>query len=748
MPTFRCDYRCLFVVLTVLVAVASPAFAQLDRFIPAQGGDVEVWRITDDPAVRDHINYHNRQAWSPDGRYLALLKYDRPGARGRSHIRLFDLHTKQFRLVGEGNGPRWANRHNWLFYTRRRPENGPAWGTGTEVMWLDVDTGTLTRIGFGIGDMKFTDHLDRWLYGIQMLEGNRHVRGQGLNTHGRGVRLPIREDARLEALEWDGGYGYGSLYVNPGHPMILSRDHDFWQFPYGTPGERDVPFVARMHVDYDLEGRHATRPFPLMEGSHFSWSGDGEWFLCGNGVMRGRRWDEPLPANIHFLATMRAGDISPCSRSGRWICGSGNWGPMPVADLRSGEAVPALRWAMSYLHDSRNYGYSHGSALHDNDAKGSADGTKLVFVSNYDLKNGPVTEVTGPVSGDRIPVRSTAGFPPSGRLSVYNEVVGYDGRTADAFTGITRGLYNTETVSMGRGTTVSSFEARLIPEATRRTLSLAPEFQRADFPEPESPLMWQAQTDVFVAVVRQPDPPFLREFEGATELVPGENHYETCGYHIYRDGRRLTDTAVAPGTTFRLPGAGSYTAVAVEWSGLESAQSPALRVSGAVDLYLHAEKPADFSWTSDRRLAVGREVTAEDAADAADAVREIVHRLDGVIHREWYSFGVITRRFDLNPAGRPIRRLFYADGLLARREYHTADGEHVSTELFDGDGYITESIEYRRGEERSHWWYEQAEPVRNARRTGDGYVIYERSGERWELREEIRALRDSRLLQK
>ena len=151
-----------------------------------------------------------------------------------------------------------------------------------------------------------------------------------------------------------------------------------------------------------------------MDGSHFSWSGDGSYFLAGNGPVRGRKWNEPLPANIHFLANITMGDICPCGFSGRWICGStgGGRGPLRVADTRSGDGWIATK-TYSFLCFP---GSQDNSGPYDIDAKGSPDGTKIAFVSTYDLKDGPATEVAEDFAGDRIVVRSTEGFPAKGRL--------------------------------------------------------------------------------------------------------------------------------------------------------------------------------------------------------------------------------------------------------------------------------------------------------------------------------------------
>ena len=51
----------------VVSSIAGLAVGQ-ERFLPTQGGDTELWRITNDPARRDWANYHNAQCFSPDCR--------------------------------------------------------------------------------------------------------------------------------------------------------------------------------------------------------------------------------------------------------------------------------------------------------------------------------------------------------------------------------------------------------------------------------------------------------------------------------------------------------------------------------------------------------------------------------------------------------------------------------------------------------------------------------------------------------
>lgn len=183
--------------------------------------------------------------------------------------------------------------------------------------------------------------------------------------------------------------------------------------------------------------------------------------------------------------------------------------------------------------------------------------------------------------------------------------------------------------------------------------------------------MKQRSSDLYAAVVRLPDRPHLRLSGEDVELIPGENHWETYGYHVVKDGRKISDTPIRPGATLALSGAGAYTAAAVEWSGLESEQGVPLEIDDSAMLNVLESKPDDFSWTSDRYLVDGREVSQADSQRADESVRETVHLADGVIHRAWYRGGRVAERHDLNLAGEPTRRLHYEDGRLAHARITT-----------------------------------------------------------------------------
>jgi hypothetical protein len=695
----------------IVSALNAQASAGIERFKPNEGDAIEVWRITKDPSVRDHANYHNMQCWSPDGRYLCFTHHASDGRQfgstSAAEVHLYDLHEQKDLRIDKGTNPRWANRHNWLFYLRYRPADGPRYGRGTQVMWKNLQTGELTRIGHGIERLKYTDCNDRWLYGY----GIRGPEDEGRKP----LRVAIAPDSAVETLPGDWQVGYNSLMVNPAYPMIVSRDHDYRDYYYATEGTRDIPFVARHFLDHNLDGNSRSTPFPSMEGSHFSWSGDGSYFLLGNGQMRGKKWDQPLPSNIHFLAAISSGDVSPCGRSGRWICGDAGVAEIRVADLRSGDGWTVME-TNSYLCFPTNRDYS---GPYDIDLKGSPDGTKIAFVSTYDLKDGPVARISEEATGDSIRVDSTKRFPPRGRLinasGFGGEVLSYQRKTDKTFEGLTRGLYGTSrTARLRRGQPLTSFEAMLIPRELREDLPLKSSGIRNIIRDKDSPLLLQRSSDLYTVVIRLPDCPHLRRAEGGIQLIPGENHWETYGYHVFNNGERITATPIRPGGSLELPVSGAYTAVAVEWSGLQSKPSLPFQTHRREVIAVLSDKPDDFSWTREKRVGQDNET-----------VTEMVHLHDGVIQRSWYRNGQVVKRHDLNAKGQATRRLFYRDGKLARREYHNRDGRHVSTERFGTDGYITESIQH--GSRPRCWWYERGAPVKYTR----GQETYLKDGDRW-----------------
>ena len=367
----------------------------------------------------------------------------------------------------------------------------------------------------------------------------------------------------------------------------------------------------------------------------------------------------------------------------------------------------------------------------------SPDGTKICFVSNYDFQHAPFTTIATTVEGEAesLAVASTAGFPTSGEINVLGEVIGYTSKTPTSFDGLQRHKDGTGKYPfLKAGWYATSFGARRMTAGERKRAIPPWEWLcEAVGGDRQGPLLWQRQTDIYVSVVRLPDPPHLRMSGGRVELIPGENHWETFGYRLERDGERVNAEPLRPGTTLSLEKAGTYRAAAVEWSGLAGRKGLPLKLDHPGSLAVLAERPADFSWTRRVWLVAGREVAEADARRAAEAVCETRHLHDGVIRREQYRRGQLVAAEHLNADGKATRRLTVAGGKLATREYWTPRGERVSLERFGPDGFKTEEIRWRQvdgeAEERDRWLYERGWPLK--RIIKGGREVYEKRGDEW-----------------
>jgi len=569
---------------------------------------------------------------------------------------------------------------------------------------LDADTGEHTHLVWGVEGLGGTGYKDEWLYGA------RRFRGQ--DPQYRSLRMRTDVPDTFEDLPNVIG---AQMLPNPEHAVLFTRrDH------------KQEPFNATRYW-YPLDGSERKIFVPTVQQCHMAWLGNGEYFLLGNGLIRGRRWDEPFPSNLHVLASVGVGDVSPCGRSGRYVCGDS-----VVADLRSGDGWRFIA-PLSIVCYPRDI--ADNSGIYDADPKGSPDGTKICFVSNYPLQNGPVARITETPKRDATALRvdSTEGFADSGYVNVWREVIRYGRRTPAAFEALERQCFDTRSAPLKPGRIVTSFDMRCLTEEERRRLGRPSRAMRNSIKNPESRLLRQRQTDVYVAVVRLPDKPYLRKTETRLQLVPGEEHRETRGYQVLRDGNRVTASPLLPGATMQLAEPGRYQAIAVEWSGIESEPSLPVHIDRPTELTVLTERAAGFLWTTDRWLVDGQQVSPDVARRADEAICETEHRHDGIIHREWYRRGVIVRRHDLNADSKAIRRLTYKDGELAEREYWTRDGFRVSREVLDRAGYITEWQHFRkirsdRVQARTHWFYERGMPVKLVLKERATFV---KQGQRW-----------------
>ncbi len=688
-------------VLVLWLAWAATVEGEIRKFDPRQPGtrNLGVWRLTNDAAVRDEGNYHNIQCWSPNGRYTCYTRWggnEGPGGKASAEVHVVDLLTGADRLVDKGINPRWASRSNHLFYCHWTGDGKPPQETGTQVIRYDADTGEKVVITHGVECPGGLDGSEAWLYGSQRFRGRK--------PEFTAVRVRNQPNSVPEPLE-----GVPNLHpylnVNPRYPVIKVRARDYADKIYGTN-----------RAWYDLDGRNVRKAAVIVEEGHMCWSGDGRYLLIGNGQARGRPWDKPFPSDLEVSSWGSVGDICPCDRAGRYICG----GNLFFVDTRSGDA-----WPVVYPYSLIIYPMEGDfSTLYDIDPKGSPDGTKIHYHSTREIEHPVMATVTGydPKQPDVIRVDSTKGFAESGDMACGAEVVGYARKTPTSFEGLTRRKYGTrpaldlvrkERVIFPLSACVLSGKdrARARPDQAMVDAKLAS----------DNPLLYQRQTDCYIVVTRLPFRPHLRMKEGRVELIPGENHWETRGYRLLRDGQPAVRELVAAGETLSLPGGGTYTAAAVEWSGLESPPSLPLAVQAAAQCQVLKETPGDFSWTREVWNVGDQAVSREHAAAAPRATMELMHLLDGLIAREEWQQGRKVSRVDLNEEGKPIRFQEFQDGRLTKRVYKTPEGILASEELYGPDGFKTEYVRYdtrpeTQGRERVRWWYDRGRPVKKTTR--------------------------------
>lgn len=701
----------LFNVFVVFIAaLALSGFGEFTRFEDDDPNTTNFgyWRLTHDPAVRDYGNYHNTPCFSHDGRYTCYTHYPQ-NDKGSAEVRIIDLHTEKDIAVGTGLYPRWGNTRNRLFYVRYTGDRPYPWpdktspvkpfdvATGTEIVRYDIETGESVVITRGVEVMGGLDSTDTWIFGSQRFRGG--------GTHRENVvRVRNQPNSKFEVL--DVPTDNGLQVVNPVHPAVKTR--------YRTKDPDDRIHGSKSLI-YNLDGSKVWKGAILAEEGHHAWSGDGKYLLSGNKQISGRLWNEPFPSDLHMLANNDNQDISPMDRGGRYVCGT----EIKLADLRSGHT-----WYVASVSSHIVYpATGDNSTLMDIDPKGSPDGTKIHFHATHELDRLVSTRITNWDNKDPgiIRVVSTERFPDSGDLVCWSEVIGYASKTATTFEGLTRQKYGSIPAHKRRGR-VYPFSAYALPEKEwergykdLKILTLAGG-------DESNPLLYQKQTDCYIVVARFPYPPHMRFASDGVELIPGEAHWEIHGYRILRNGTPMSNGLLKPGSGFALDEPGAYTAVAVEWSKLESPPSLPLEITAAVNGTVLEGTPADFSWTRPE-WRVGGEVVSESKAMQAPAARmELVHLHDGVIAVGRWENGEFRSRDDLNLFNQPSRRLTYENGKLAKRTYMAFDtdddktGWIMSEEKFGEDGFRTEYIRYghpSNGHEISeHQWYRRGTPVK------------------------------------
>ena len=689
----------LVILLAGALCKAKGAAAEIHKFKPDQPGtrNLGIWRLTHDPAIRKEANYHNIQCWSPNGRYTCYTKWggnDVTGGKASAEIHVVDLSTGIDRFVGKGINPRWANAHNWLFFCQYTGDGKPPYETGTQLIRYDADSGEELIICHGLEVPGGTDSSDSWIFGTQRFRQQQ--------PEYVAVRVRNEANSKIEVLKGAPNQ-HGHITVNPFFPVIQVR----------TSKEPPAPIYGRRRALFDLDGSNLRTGSILAEIGHTCWSGDGRYLLIGNRQVMGRLWNEPYPSDLHVLSWGSVGDISPCDKAGRYICG----GTLKIIDTRSGDAWTVVNPYSNIVYPMQG---DH-STLVDIDPKGSPDGTKIHYHSTRDIDNPIMAYVTAfdPKAPDTIYVDTTEGFPERGDLVAGCEIIRYSKKTATSLSGLTRCKYGTLPAPNLKNKVPVLFplSAFLLSATDKARAKPDPAMLAQGLPK-DHPLMYQRQTDCYIVVTRLPFQPHLRLKNGHVELIPGENHWETKGYRLLLDGTQVVPRLLSAGEKISLTTPGIFTAIAVEWSNLESPPSLPLNVEGPTECEVLYDKPSDFSWTNEVWSVGDRDITRDNAMAAAVARSKIVHLHDGVITQKIWEQGKLIQHVDFNDNGKPIRHREFHQERLSRQIYKNADGRIVSEEFFGEDGFKSEYILYdtrQATQELQHWWYKNGVPVKQVK---------------------------------
>jgi hypothetical protein len=678
------------------LAWSSPLHADIKKFKLDQTGarNFGVWQLTADSAIREEANYHNTQCWSHNGRYTCYTRWvgtDAVGGKSSAEIHIVDLKTGKDRLVGKGINPRWANQHNWLFFCHWTGDGKPPYETGTQIIRFDADSGERVEIVSGMESPGSLDSTDTWLYGTQRYRGEKpeHI----------AVRVRNLPNSKLHKLP-EAPNKHPHVDVNPFYPRIMVRAKN--------PSD---PVYGMDRAFFDLEGKNLQIATTLGERGHKSWSGDGKYLIIGNRQYTGRTWNQPFPSDLVTLAYAGGGDISPCGKSGRFICGS----DLLMADTRSGDV-----WSVARSHSAIIYPMEGDfSTLSDIDPKGSPDGTKIHFHSTRQLEGLVSAAVTShdAKSPGIIRVESTEGFPDSGEVVAGCEVIAYRRKTATTFEGLERQKYGSRPAPnmVEKVRELLPLSAFLLTGKEKDRAKADPSMLRAAIAS-DNPLLYQRQTNCYIVVGRMPDPPSLRLVNGMIQLIPGENHWETRGYRLFRNGNPLSGELLKAGAGFEISESGEYHASAVEWSGLESPKSLPINLSGQSTGLVLEDVPEDFSATVRVWEVDGKTIPKADAMKAAQASMQLIHSHDGMIATEIWKNGQRVSHVDYNDGGKPIRFQEFSESKLKKQVYQTPEGDLASEEFYGADGFKTDYIKYeirpgRIGQVARRWTYKQGRPV-------------------------------------
>jgi hypothetical protein len=496
---------------------------------------LELWRIEHDWDTTAELAYHFQSPFSFDGRYI-VSKQGKP-------LHIFDLHSNQVvKVLRGGSKPSWAHHSHQLFYYNN-----------DRVYRYDVDLDETIVIveGIGAGYPRTISHDDRYIFTSY---GGFSSGNDRINT-GEIYRIENVSNASLKngkVVQLTDDWQYASEpRASSRYDVIVFKqrrdagdiDRGLWAMAFDGPLEEIHQSIKLLDGDFSL-------------GKHPAWLGSGEFFIMGDEsppkkirYFEDGAWGEWIPIGPKKFS---AGSVAPMGYSGQWLVAhAGNESLINVVDMETGNPT-LLAHVPSEMIDDHPGDENRG----DPDPHGSPDGTKVAFVSNYDFKNCPATQLTGKIK-DNVPVRSTAGFPPAGILAVRHHLVAYNSKTANSFEGITSGALGTEPAVEG------TWSDMVVTNFACRSSS-------------NTDLDHQYQQDLYIAVYRLPDTPGLSVLSDIVTISPGENRREIMGYKLQSPSGTVLLTSFP--STVDLTG-GTYSISAIEWSGLESGLSNFVTVS-------------------------------------------------------------------------------------------------------------------------------------------------------------------------
>ena len=518
----------------------------------------EIWRLTDDPAVNHTHLYHNVDAFSGEGRYVAYgtrLPHFGNHPTETPHVYAYDLADGSERCGHPGVNPVW---------NPRRPELVFSW-QGKLFKW-DAAADILSVLAEMDG----------------ILPGSVERRGQwALCYYGWSV-----DESRIDRVAMDGSGRMETVHrAAPGEYLVLPKANPARDICHvrrlgkgprlkdwtpGSPPARDQIVPLNMM----FMGTDGSDPHPVstrQEWHHHNWSGDGDWYMLGPYWKRAEaRPEEPWQ---HWGLMDGLNHQGHCGLDGRFICGDVGNQLTFIFDL----VHKTMHRVGTPMSSSVPY-----TKMSDPHPIGSPDGTKFVFDSMYDLEHAPVTTLAEPAwpADDALTVESTEGFPDSGTLVAGNIVCGpefvqYGHKDATRFLACRRGAApvappespfrsgrGLEPTLLVPGVAVAPYEAMHLEPGVHR------------------------EPDVYVQVIRPPEHPLTvraapEENAVRVSWAAPENRREIRTYRVWRNEEAGNWKAIGEVESDRSDwsddaapaGAARYAVTSVEWSGLESDRS-------------------------------------------------------------------------------------------------------------------------------------------------------------------------------